>query len=323
MKSAIVLGALISAFSTFTVRASAQTTERQLVDRIVAVVNDDIVTFSELKQASAPFLSEGDDEARKKEIYAQTLEQLVAEKLLSQQVKESQISVNEEDVDRAIKDILRQNKISEADLQQAVEARGMSMGQYREDVKSQLVRLKLIDLKVRSRINIPGADIKAEYEARTRDVAKEMTVSVRHIFFRWNDDSDAEAKAKVMERTRAARERVMKGEDFSTVAKEVSEGPTATQGGSLGEMKEASLLPELATALKGKKKGDVTDVIETSGGVHIVRLDERKSSGASSYDAMRTQIYQELYQKQVETQMKAWLQELKHQGAIELRLDAA
>ena len=87
-------------------------------------------------------------------------------------------------------------------------------------------------------------------------------------------------------------------------------------------MKEASLLPELAAALKDKMPGELTPPIETTGGVHVVRLDERKASGGASYDEMRTQIYQELYQKQVESQMKTWLEELKNKGAIEIRLDA-
>jgi peptidyl-prolyl cis-trans isomerase SurA len=294
--------------------------ERKLVDRIVAVVNDEIITLSELEAFAKDALEEpGGDEKRKATLHA-ALDQLISDRLLQQQVTLSKIDVGEEEVDRAIKDILRQNNITDAELRQAVEARRMSMGQYREDLKTQLTRIKLIDLKVRSRVQVSDIEVKGEYDKLTATEEKDEMVSIRHIFFRWGDGKDAAERARVLKQATDARQRVLKGEDFGEVAKQLSQGPTATNGGDLGEVARKGLLPELAKAIEGIAVGEVTPPIETKSGVHIVRLDSRRAKEATPYAQMRNEIYQRLYTQEVDKQMKIWLEEVKASSAIDVRL---
>lgn len=300
--------------------AAGASGERELIDRIVAVVNDDIITLSDVQAAAQPYAQQNDTPDRKDMLYRDVLDQLINERLLSQQVQKAQIDVTDDEVERAIEDILKQNNISRAELEQAIRQRGMSMGQYREDLESQLVRLKIVDMKVRSRVVIPESEIRAEYERRTKDEEREQIVRIRHLFFRWGESPDPEEKARVMARARAARERVVAGEDFAEVAQEVSEGPTAAQGGDLGELSEKGLLPELATALKGLDPGDITPPVETSNGVHVVVLEDRRSKAQTEYAEVRDRIYQELYQRKVEEQMKIWLDELRAESAVDVRL---
>lgn len=293
---------------------------RELVDRIVAVVNDEIITMSEVEAASKPFMEHNTTEEKQRALYKDVLEQLISERLLSQQVKEADISVTDDEVKRAIQDILKQNKITMQELQQAVEARGMSMGQYKEDLKTQLVRLKIVDMKVRSRVVIPESEIRSEYEKRVANEKREQVVDIRHLFFRWGESPDPDERQRVLARARKARQRVADGEDFAAVAKEISEGPTASSGGGLGEIGEKGLLPELARALDGVKEGELTQPVETANGVHVVQLLDRKKKEPTKYAAMRDEIYQQLYQQEVERQMKVWLEELKGASAIDVRL---
>ena len=294
--------------------------ERELVDRIAAVVNDDVVTLSEVEAAAKPYASPDDTPERKKMLQADILDQLINERLLTQQIQDAQIEVTDDEVERAMQDILRQNKISEEELQQAVEARGMSMGQYKVDLKSQLIRLKVIDLKVRSRVVVPESDIRAEFDARTRGQAKEEMLTIRHLFFRWGESPDPAEKSRVMARAAAARVRITKGEDFGAVAKEISEGPTAAQGGSLGELAKTGLLPELDRALAKVEPGQMTPPVETANGVHVVLLEARRFKEPVAYTEQRDRIYQELYQRRVEEQMKLWLEELRGASAVDVRL---
>lgn len=294
--------------------------ERVLVDKIAAVVNDDVITLSDVEAAAEPYLASADSEERRKMLYKDILRQLVDERLLSQQIAEAKIDVTEDEVERAVKDILRQNKITREQLEEAIRARGMSMGQYLQDLESQLIRLKLVDMKVRSRVVIPEADIKAEFEARTRGQQKNEMLTIRHLFFRWGEEANDEERARVLARARAARARIEAGEDFATVAKEVSEGPTASQGGSLGELDRKGLLPELDQALRGLEPGAMTPPVETGNGVHVVLLEARRLKAPVSYTEMRDRIYQELYQQRVEEQMKIWLEELRAASAIDIRL---
>lgn len=294
--------------------------DRVLVDRVAAVVNDDVITLSEVKAAAASYTEGQDSAQRKKMLHKDILEQLINERLLTQQISEAKIAVSEDEIERAMKDILRQNKITKEQLGEAIKARGMSMGQYLQDLESQLIRLKLVDMKVRSRVVIPESDIKAEFEDRTRGQTKEEILTIRHIFFRWGDDPAADEKARVFKRATAARAKVVSGTAFADVAKEVSEGPTAAQGGSLGDLSRKGLLPELDRALISVKAGGLTPPVETSNGVHVVLLEQRTFKDPVPYAQLRDELYQQLYQQRVEEQMKVWLDELRAASAVDVRL---
>jgi peptidyl-prolyl cis-trans isomerase SurA len=299
---------------------SAAPGERELIDRVAAVVNEEVITLSEVEAAARPFMEKDFGEDKKAAVYKDVLDQLISERLLSQQIKDANITVGEEDIELAVQDILKRNKITLEELQAALDQNGTSMSKYREDLKTQLTRLKVVNEKVRQRVVIPEAEIKAEFERRTVGEKKEQVVSIRHIFFRWGESPDPAEKQRVLAKAQEARKRVVGGEDFVKVAKEVSEGPTASTGGDLGEIGEKGLLPELARALVGVKNGEITQPVETSNGVHVVQLLERKQKQPTGYAQVKDQIYQELYQKEVERQMKIWLDELKGTSAIDIRL---
>ncbi len=298
---------------------TAAPSDRELLDRIVAVVNDEVITLSEVEAAAKPYMAHNEEEERRKLLFKDILDQLIAERLLAQEIKQAKITVTDDEVSRAVKDILRQNKITEEQLKQAVEARGMSIGQYREDLKSQLVRLKLIDMKVRSRVVVPEADIKAEYDARTRDDKSEEIVHIRHIFFKWGENATEAEKEAVREKARAARKQAL-DTDFESVAKELSEGPTRNEGGDLGELSGKQLLPELKAALEGVEPGTITNPIDTANGIHVVYLVGRRYKKPTTYAELRDRIYQELYQRRVEEQTKVWLEELRGQSAVKVLL---
>jgi peptidyl-prolyl cis-trans isomerase SurA len=299
---------------------SAAPGERELIDRVAAVVNEEVITLGEVEAAAQPFLEQNNTDEKKAALYKDILDQLISERLLSQQVKDANITVSDEDVDAAVQDILKRNKISMEELQAALDQNGTSMSKYREDLKTQLVRLKVVNEKVRQRVVIPDAEIKAEFEKRTQNEKKEVVVHIRHIFFRWGESPDPTERQRVLARAQEARKRVVGGEAFDKVAKEISEGPTAASGGDLGEIGEKGLLPELARALVGVKEQEVTQPIETANGVHVVQLLERKAKQPTTYASVKDAIYQDLYQKEVERQMKVWLDELKGSSAIDIRL---
>lgn len=293
--------------------------DRELVDRIVAVVNEDVILLSELKAASARFIDANATPERRKQVLDATMDNLIADKLMSQQVTEAKITVTSEDVDRAIQDILRQNEITMKDLEDAIDGRGMKMSKYRSDLESQIVRLKLVDLKVRSRVVVAEADIQAEYKRMTSAESREELLTLRHLFFRWGESPDPEEKTRVLTRADAGRARILKGEDFAVVAKEVSEGPTASSGGGLGELTRSGLLPELARAVSGLQVMQLSTPIETQNGVHVLRVDKIRKKDAPSYESQRNAIYQRMYQVEVERQMKVWIDELRAQSAIDVR----
>src|SRR5262249_43518856 len=156
---------------------------------------------------------------------------------------------------------------------------------------------------------------KAEYDRMMSQEKREEMIGLRHIFFRWGDSPDPSERQRIIDKAMKARERVIGGDDFAKVAKEISEGPTASQGGDLGEESKKGLLPERARAIQTMQVGEISEPIETKNGVHVVRIESKKMKEATPFIDMRNQIYQKLYQAEVERQMRIWLDELKGQSA--------
>jgi peptidyl-prolyl cis-trans isomerase SurA len=295
---------------------------RMLVDRIVALVNDDVITLAELESQARAFIDQDASDDKRRAVLRTALDQLIADKLVQQQIKESHLEVSDDEVERAIDDIARQNKLSRDELKDAVESRGMTYAQYRADFEKQLLRWKLIDQKVRSRVVIPESDVRAEWERIVSLEKRERMVKLWHLFFRWGEDATAKEKARVLERAREARARVL-GKDtetFAAVAREVSEGPTATGGGDLGWLAGSNLLPELTRAVATMQIKDLSEPIDTPNGVHVILLEDAKLKDPTPFADMRPQLHQRLYQEEIERQMKGWVDELRRDAAITIKL---
>lgn len=287
--------------------------ERTLLDRVVAVVNDEVITASDVNSAAQGQPGDGLDTQA---IKTQVLDQLIQESLISQEVEKAAIVVTEPKVDAAIQDILRQNGMTEEQLMQALSTRGMSEGAYRSEVKDQLERLEVINMKVRAKVSIPDAAVREAYEAQIRKEGKQTLVSIRHLFFAWTAEANDAVKGQKLALAQAARKRVTGGEPFHLVAMEVSEGPTAKDGGSLGEIQEDALMPELSSTVKELTVEEISQPIVTSTGVHVVKLDSRRASAGEDFETAKAKIHQQLYQKAMQRQMKLWVDELRAQGTV-------
>lgn len=298
----------------------ASAPERVLLDRIVATVNGDIVTLGELQGAAAPYMEQNATPDRRKRLFTDILEQLVNERLISQQIEEANISVSDPEIEAAIEDVLRQNNLSREQLQQALEARGMDMRDYRSDVKDQLTRLKLIDLKVRSRIVIPEEDLRHAYERQMKDEKPTIKVAIAHIQLRLDPAGGAAERERIMAEATELRQRLEQGEDFTELAKAFSQGPTAARGGGLGVLDMEALMPEFQQALRGLEAGQISPPVVAQGGVHIIRLEERQVVPTKSFEELRGQLYQGLYRQKVDEQMKLWLDELRRDSSVTTNL---
>lgn len=296
--------------------------ERVLLDRIVATVNEDIITLSELKRSAGPFLAQNETPAQRKRLYEDVLGQLINEKLFAQQVKEARITVTENEVTASIEDILQRNGLTREQLLEALEARGRDLEDYRAELKQQLVQLKLLDIKVRSRIFIPETDVRAEYELLTRDEPAKVKVELSDIFLRFDEGTTADERAGVVETAQAARARIVSGAaTFEEIAKEVSQGPTASKGGRLGDLEVRTLYAPFANAIADLEPGQVSEVFRTSDGVHIVKLERRWEEKARSYEEMKDRIREQLLRERTDEQTKIWLDEVKRSSAVDIRLD--
>lgn len=319
---ALLLGTLCAQTGTAPPDARAETLEQVpsnavLVDRIAAVVNEDIITLSEVRTAAAPLVEPQYDAERVRRLHQDVLENLISQTLVDQQLDEANIQVTDAELDRSIADILQQNNLTQEQLEQAILARGMTMKDYREQVREDLRRQQLFQLNVNHRIQVSEKDVKEEYERLTRDDPERLVVNLSHFLFRIDGDQD---ESEAVASAEAAIARVQAGEPFEAVAQDVSQGPTAASGGKLGELSTQGLLPSLARVVEKLPAGQLSQPVVTPNGVHVLLVTDRRVERERTYAEMSGKIRLELMQKAQQDQIEIWLNELKSRASIDRRL---
>lgn len=243
----------------------------ETLDRIAAVVNDDIILASELDEEvelARQQLRQQGEQNTSGDLRTEVLDTMVNERLQLQRAREYGISVNDDQVNRALQQLAERNGTDLSGLREQVRSAGIDFDTLRDDIRTQLVLRQVNQRVVASRVNISDEAID-EYLADQdeEDDSDETEYRAEHILI--DGDDGAERAAEVVERLRD-------GADFAEVAAEVSAGPRADEGGDLG-WREPDQLPELfRDALETMDEGEISDALESSNGYHILRLAERR-----------------------------------------------
>ena len=262
-----------------------------LVDRIVAVVNKEVITFSELNAAVASaerqLRRQGTAIPPRAVLERQILERLVLEKAQLQKARDSGIRVDDLQVDRAVQRIAENNKMTLADFRSTLERDKVPFDAWRQDLRDQILLTRLREREVEDRIQVNDSEIDLFLEELKANPAR-SEYNVSHILVRVPEGASPErieeARAKAEKALAEARE----GGDFARVAASYSDAPDALEGGSLG-WRQHERLPELfAAALAKMKPGEVTEPLRSPAGFHLVKLNERRDGGASAAPVTQT-----------------------------------
>ena len=240
--------------------ASAQA---RVVERIVALVGDDIILQSEVEDRAAPLLGEiaaisnpTEREARANAVRHEVLERLVQDQLLLQQATELKLTVSGDEVDRAIEQIKHDYGLNDAQLKDELRKQGQTMASYRLNTKREILKYRVLNIAVGSRINVGDSEVQSYYDRHMKSANVQVRAS--HIFVAIPEDAD---NATVIEREKHAkslRARAQEGEDFAKLAREYSEdGATRNEGGDLGFIGRDILPKPLEEMLFSMKVGEV------------------------------------------------------------------
>ena len=299
-----------------------------VAERIVGVVNTEIILYTEVKDRAMmmgqPIDDSGPPEARRKATQAlrQVLERMVDDALVLQQASELKLSVEKAEIDRAVEEVMKQNNLDTESMTGALTQQGYTMESYRKDLKKQLLRLKVINTAVRSRINITDEDVRGFYDQTVRRAGGHHTAHVRHALFAVPATADEQtlegkrnAAARMVEEARA-------GKDFAVLAKTWSDDVvTRDKGGDLGWVNQDETLNEaLSEVIFVMEPNDVRGPIRTERGFEVVQLIEKKDSDVRPYDEVREQLRQQLSMQQMEKASASWLTELRKKSHIDIRL---
>lgn len=300
--------------------------QKNITNAIVAVVNDEIITLYDVNREAQPAVSEAEkkaalDDAARSRIRRAALDRLIERKLTGQKIKELNITVSEEEIRQAIDDVRKQNSIpSEEALVAALAAQGLSFDQYRAQLKEQIEKLKLVSIEVRAKVHVGETEMRDYYAANLPKYTEEESYRARHIFFKTGEKATPEelqrSKATALSVLADARD----GKDFAELAKKFSEDPAARKdGGDLGSFKKGDMQPELEKSILSLKPGEVSDLVSTPIGFHIIKLEARVAGTTRPFESVKAEIEEILYRKKSEERFSLWAKELRGKASVEIR----
>ncbi len=303
---------------------AAAPVDEVVVDRIVAVVNHSVVLQSELDtlleqmMAMEPVATGKDPVKERTKRRELLLDTLIAEKLLDEEVRKLRVDVTEAEVDRVVTGTMQEHGLDDKKLEMALAQQGMTLLEYREGLKKQLTKMKIVQLKVKNRVQVSDQDVKGVYQQKVSIDADEFRVRARHILVAVAAGSDGAAeKNKVL----AARARIAAGAAFEDVAQEVSDDAASkVHGGDLGVFGRGEMVPEFEREAWRAKVGEVVGPFRTQFGWHVLRVDEHVGVVAQAPEQALQSIRERLYATEVESQFNSYVEELKRQAHIERRL---
>ena len=286
---------LIPFFLTLLLAAGAAAAQKvQLVDRIVAVVNKEVITLSELNlavQAAERQLARRGTQAPERPVLErQLLERLILDKAQLQQARDSGIRVDEVQLDRAVQRIAEENKMALADFRKVLERDGVPFDAFREDVREQIVLSRLREREVEDRIQVSDTEVDLFLEETAGAAGARDEFNVAHVLVRLPDQATPERIEAARAKAEKARAEALANPDFGRVAAGYSDAPDALQGGLIG-WRTPDRLPDLfAAAVTQMKPGAVSEVLRSSAGFHVLKLLERRGATAAGAPIMQTRV---------------------------------
>ncbi len=309
---------------------SVSVNAQEVIDRVVAVVNDDFITLSELRETSLsldPTSAQPVDERT-------VLNQMVESKLFEQEAKRRGITVSEDELDASIEQVRARYNLTEEQMEEVLKKQNLTPESFREQWRMQTLGNKLLESQLRNKIVVTDEEVKEYYEQNYgaidySSVVQEESgeeVEIAHILIS-PETPDAVGKAQEIA------QKAKSGDDFASLAREYSDDSfTAGKGGNLGTFKRGDLIEQLEVAVERTPEGKVTGPIESPAGYHIIKVlnrtepkSNRKKDKESDddffiSDSEKEEIRQIIHRQKAEEQLKTWLTDIREKAYVEIKL---
>lgn len=300
-----------------------------MVDKVVAVVNEDIITLSELqaetttiyktlgKDNSAKNLLEAMDEAREL-----ALNKMIDQTLMEQKARQFNLTVTDQEIDAAYNRMKNNMSLSPSQFRSKLSKSGISVEQYRTKLRNNILQSKIVSIDIRSKIVITDEMIHAYYDQHYTSQMNKGDYYLLQMGFTW-DNSDASRheinKEKTLSLARRIHKLIKEGQDFKTLAKKFSDLPSASDGGDIGIFTLDDMAPAMQAAVKDLQPGELSSIVELQSGYQFFKLlsaDAEAIVVTSPYEANKAEIRDKLYAIKMKEAYKAWVKELKASAYI-------
>lgn len=302
------------------------------VDRVVAVVNDDVILQTELEKAGGEYFERirmkapaGEVESAIEKARGEVLSSLIDNMIVKQKAAELGITVEEAEIDNAITQILSDNNATLEQFRKELAKVNVSMQDYRNNLRNQILQSRLVGQQVRSRIVIVEEDIREYYEKEYTQEKGESGYYILQIGFNWKNlvTLDGVSQEEAREKAEAIRARVLAGESFGELARSYSDFPSATDGGNLGLIKKDEMAAYMRDAILSMHPGDISPIIETGSTFQFFKLLSSREGDLvvkAPYESVKDEIREILYRQEMEKDYKAWVENLREQAYIKILL---
>jgi len=302
----------------------------EVTDRIVAVVNDEVITLGELNRGFEPYAQNieanykgNDKEATLQQNKKVFLQRLIDQLLIEQQAKKAGAgftAVSDEEVMNVVHDMLAKNNLSMENYVKKLAAEGNSLEAVKKEIRGQMLRMRLLRREVQSKIVITDEEIGDFYDKHRQDYEGAEAVRIKQILLPVAAGADNKTRESVKAQARQLRENISKGEPFEILAAQYSKGPAAAQGGDIGFVERGVMVPEVEKAAFSLPAGQVSEVIETEMGFHIIAVVDKRGAGLKPLPMVRNEIKAKIEDEKVAKKYDEWMEDLRKKSFIDVRL---
>ncbi len=302
----------------------------EVIDKVVAVVNDDIITLSEVEQEaeglyraiaqknSGDSLLQALDKAREK-----TLDALIDKKLILQKAKQFHVSVSQKEIENAYEKVRARTGFDETTFKKKLKESGMTEKMYRSNLETRLLQKKLISYDVRSKVVVTEAMIVDYFDEHYTKKVKKGSFYLLQIGFTWDESGDPQKETENRQHARSTAERVHKlaltGQKFRKLARKFSSLPSASDGGDIGIFTLDEMAPAMRKAVADLEPGAISDIVEIGSSFQFFKLLSGNKDAiivTASYEDVKEKIKQKLYEKKLKEAYSDWVKELKEKAYI-------
>ena len=299
----------------FSILSAAVPSSAENSNRVVAFVNDDVITLHELNNKIIELTGKTSEELRSEsgedffKIREEILDLIIDEKIIKAKVVELGMEVTKNEVDEYIEYRKEVLKMTQEDLIKKLEDEGMSYESFYNSMKLDLERSNIIDSEIRSKLIITEDDMLDYYKQHREDYLKEAKVHIASIFL--TSDAVTADIESMKQKGKEILERLKNGEKFDVLAKEFSDGPGAEDGGDLGFIPVSQIDPRIYAVIKDMDVGDVSDLVIRGNSIQIIKLIEKMEDQLVPFEEVKDGIYQAMYNEEIEKRYQSWVEELR------------
>jgi len=254
---------------------------------------------------------------RRDEVYRKALEQLVTYTVLSQETRARKVNVTDAEIESGIQQMRAQFPNEEA-FKKALESRGMTIDKLKADTRIDISINKMVEAEVSTQAPPTDAQVREFYDKNPDKFKQDEAVRASHILFRVDETADAETKKKAMDQAQSVLKQARDGADFAELAKKHSADGSAQQGGDLNFFTRGQMVPPFDQAAFAMKPGEISDIVTTQFGYHIIKVTERRPAAAVPFEQVSGRIKEFLTDQQKQEKADAFIQSLKERAKIEV-----